>query len=424
MWNTLKKLWSIRDLRNRILFIAAMLIIFRIASHIPIPGVSTDALAQLFQQNQVLGFFNVFSGGALKNFSIVMMGVGPYITASIIFQVLQMVIPQLDEMAKEGASGQQKIQQYTRYAAVPLAMLQGFGTISLLQTASGNTILSTTMSTMDWVVAIATVTAGSIFLMWLGELITEKQLGNGVSLIIFAGIIAGLPTSLQQVFITFDSSQIPTVLAFLVVGFITIIGVVFVTEGQRNIPMSHARHHNATSQKSYLPLRVNQAGVIPIIFAVTLTTVPQLAAQWLLQINVGFLNPAMQFIVTWSQNQLVNGIFYFVLVVVFSYFYTGVVFHPERIAENLQRGGSFIPGIRPGKDTENYLRMVSNRILLAGALFLGTIAILPLIVQALSSGSFQNIAIGGTSLLIVVSVAIETVKQIEAQLTVREYDSL
>jgi preprotein translocase subunit SecY len=226
------------------------------------------------------------------------------------------------------------------------------------------------------------------------------------------------------VFITFDSSQIPTVLAFLVVGFITILGVVFVTEGQRNIPMSHARHHNATSQKSYLPLRVNQAGVIPIIFAVTLTTMPQLAAQWLLQINVGFLNPAMQFIITWSQNQLVNGIFYFVLVVVFSYFYTGVVFHPERIAENLQRSGSFIPGIRPGKDTENYLRMVSNRILLAGALFLGTIAILPLVVQAFASGSFQNIAIGGTSLLIVVSVAIETVKQIEAQLTVREYDAL
>ncbi len=417
-------MWSIRDLRNRILFIAALLVIFRITAHIPIPGVNAAALTSLFQQNQVLGFFNVFSGGALENFSIVMMGVGPYITASIIFQVLQMVIPQLDEMAKEGASGQQKIQQYTRYAAVPLAILQGFGTISLLQTASGNTILSTSMSIVDWVVAIGTVTAGSLFLMWLGELISEKQLGNGVSLIIFAGIIAGLPTSLQQIFITFDSSQIPTVLAFLVVGFITILGVVFVTEGQRNIPMSHARHHSATSQKSYLPLRVNQAGVIPIIFAVTLTTMPQLAAQWLLQINVGFLNPTMQFIITWSQNQLVNGVFYFVLVVVFSYFYTGVVFHPERIAENLQRSGSFIPGIRPGKDTENYLRMVSNRILLAGALFLGTIAVLPLIVQAFSTGGFQNIAIGGTSLLIVVSVAIETVKQIEAQLTVREYDTL
>ncbi len=423
MWKQLKKMWSIRDLRNRILFIAAMLVIFRVAAHIPIPGVNAAALTQLFQQNQVLGFFNVFSGGALENFSIVMMGVGPYITASIIFQVLQMVIPQLDEMAKEGASGQQKIQQYTRYVAVPMAALQGFGTISLLQTASGNTILSTSMSAMDWAVALATVTAGSIFLMWLGELISEKQLGNGVSLIIFAGIISGLPGSLQQIFLTFDPSQIPTILAFLVVGFITIIGIVFVTEGQRNIPISHARHHNATSQKSYLPLRVNQAGVIPIIFAVTIVTLPQLAAQWLLQINVGFLNPVMQWIVTMSQNQLVHGIFYFLFVVVFSYFYTAVVFHPERIAENLQRGGSFIPGIRPGKDTEDYLRSVSNRILLAGALFLGTIAVLPLIVQAFASGGFQNVAIGGTSMLIIVSVAIETVKQVEAQLTVREYDS-
>jgi preprotein translocase subunit SecY len=423
MFDTIKKLWKITDLRKRILFIAGVLVIFRIAAHIPIPGVNTGALQQLFSQNEVLGLVNVFSGGALENFSIVMMGVGPYITSSIIFQVLQMVIPQLEELSKEGATGQQKINQYTRWATVPLAALQAYGTINLLQTASGNNILSDAMTTWDWVVAIGTVTAGSIFLMWLGELISEKQLGNGVSMIIFAGIIAALPTTLQQIFVTFDSSQIPQLMAFALAGFLTIFGVVFITEGQRNIPIAHARHHQATKQKSYLPLRVNQAGVIPIIFAVTLVTAPPLVAQFLLQMNVGFLNGFMQGVITFFQSQLYNSIFYFILVVAFSYFYTSVVFHPDRIAENLQKGGSFIPGIRPGDDTANYLRMVSNRILLAGALFLGLIAILPNIAQAITSGSLAGVAIGGTSILIVVSVALETVKQIEAQLTLREYDS-
>lgn len=424
MQNMLQTIWKARDLRSKILFIVMVMLIFRVAAHIPIPGVNTGALQTLFQQNQLLGLFNVFSGGALENFSIVMLGVGPYITASIIFQLLQLIFPKIEEMAKEGASGQQRINTYTRWLAVPLAALQGYGTINLLQGASGGNILSQNMTALDWVVAISVVTAGSIFLMWLGELITEKGLGNGVSMIIFGGIIAGLPSTMQQLFISFDSSQLPTVLGFLAIGFLTIVGVVFVTEGQRNIPISHSRHHSASGQKSHLPLRVNQAGVIPIIFAVSLVLAPPLIAQYALQWNIAWLNPIAQGTISAFNNKLIYGLIYFVLVFSFTYFYTAVIFHPDRIAENLQRSGSFIPGVRPGNDTAEYLKMISNRILLAGAAFLGIIAVLPTVLQAFASGGIQNIAIGGTSILIVVSVAIETIKQVEAQLLLRDYDRL
>lgn len=425
MFATLKKIWKTHDLRNKLLFVAIMMLIFRVAAHIPIPGVDAAALESLFSQNQVLGLINLFSGGALENFSIVMLGVGPYITASIIFQLLQLVVPKLEEMAKEGGSGQQRINQYTRLLAVPLSALQAYATITLLQNASGGNILPPNMSLFDWIIAIVIVTAGSIFLMWLGELITEKNIGNGVSLIIFAGIVASLPSSLQQIFITFESSQLPILFAFLAIGFITIVGVVFITEGQRNIPISYARHHTAQGQqKSHLPIRINQAGVIPIIFAVSLVVAPTYLAQYLLQLNLAMpnLNNFLNGVVSAFQNQTIYATVYFLLVVVFTYFYTAVIFHPDRIAENLQRGGSFVPGVRPGKDTADYLKLVSNRLLLPGSLFLGGIAILPYILQAFASGSVQNLAIGGTSILIVVSVAIETVKQIEAQLLLRDYD--
>lgn len=425
MIKQLQKIWRVKDLRKRILYVVAMMVLFRFAAHIPIPGVDAGALQQLFAQNQLLGLFNVFSGGALENFSIVMLGVGPYITASIIFQLLQFIVPKFEEMAKEGESGQQKLNQYTRMLTVPLAALQGYGTITLLQNASGGSILTHTFTLFDWVIVLTTVTAGSIFLMWIGELVTEKKVGNGVSLIIFAGIIAGFPSSLQQLFLTFDASQLPTLLGFAFVTFLTIIGVVFVTEGQRNVPISHARHHLATTrgaQKSFLPLRVNQAGVIPIIFAISLLLAPPLVAQYLLGYNIAWLSGTLEGVIRTFNNQLYYGLIYFVLVVAFTYFYTAVIFHPDRVAENLQRGGSFIPGVRPGNPTAEYLKTVSTRILLAGALFLGAIAVLPLILQAIASGQFQNLAIGGTSLLIIVSVAIETVKQIEAQLLLRDYE--
>lgn len=424
MWDLIRKLWKTHDLRNKILFIVLIMLVFRVAAHIPIPGVDAGALQSVFSQNQVLGLLNVFSGGALENFSIVLLGVGPYITASIIFQLLQMIVPQLEEMSKE-AAGQQKIQRWTRLATVPLAALQGYGTITLLHNASGQQILSSSFSAWDWIVAITVVTTGSVFLMWLGELISEKHIGNGVSLIIFAGIIASIPSSVQQTFVSFDSTQIPLLLGFVAVGLLTIAGVVYVTEAQRNIPISHARHHSTQGQKSHLPLRVNQAGVIPIIFAVSLVLAPSLISQYLLQANlIPQLQGFFQGVISAFNDQRIYGLVYFVLVFIFSYFYTSVIFKPDRIAENLQRQGSFVPGIRPGKATSAYLQGVSNRILLAGALFLGVIAVLPLLLQAIGGGSTQNIAIGGTSLLIVVSVAIETVKQIEAQLMLREYEQL
>lgn len=423
MWGTIKKIWHAKDLRNKIIFVTLMMVLFRITAYIPIPGVDSGALKQLFSQNELLGFVNVFSGGALENFSIVMLGVGPYITSSIIFQILQIVVPRLEQLAKEeGEAGQKKINAYTRWATIPLAAIQGFATINLLQSASGGGILAPGMSVLDWVVAITVVTAGSVFLMWIGELITEKNIGNGVSLIIFAGIVAALPNTLQEVFVSFDSSQIPSLLGFAFIGFLTIVGVVYVTEGQRNIPISHPRHHAAGGQSSSLPIRVNQAGVIPIIFAIALVLAPPLVAQMTLQTGIPWVMSVSQWIIDAFNNQLVYGLVYFTLVVVFSFFYTGVIFHPDRIAENLQRQGSFIPGIRPGEDTESYVRTVSNRILLTGSLFLGFIAVLPLILQAFSSGNVQNLAIGGTSLLIIVSVAIETVKQIEAQLLLRDYE--
>ncbi len=425
MGDFLKKIWSTREVRSKLLFVLWIMIIFRIAAHLPIPGVNAAALQNLFAQNQLLGFINIFSGGALENFSVVMLGVGPYITASIIFQILQMIVPRLEDMVRdEGEAGQRKINQYTRLLTVPLAALQGYGTITLLQNAAGGTIFVGGLSLVDWVVAITVVTAGSVFLMWLGELITEKQIGNGVSLVIFSGIIAGLPSGIQQIGASFDSTQVPALLGFLVVGLITIIGVVYMTEGQRNIPISHARHYAARNQNSHLPMRLNQAGVIPIIFAVSLVLAPSFVAQFLLQMNIPWANGPAQAVVNAFQNQLFYGIVYFVLVVVFTYFYTGVVFRPDRIAENLQRQGSFIPGIRPGEDTMAYLQRISNRLLLVGSLFLGVIAILPLIIQALFSGTFSNLAIGGTSILIVVSVALETVKQLEAQLSLRDYDRL
>lgn len=421
MFDQLRRIWKTPDLRRKIIFVALMMMIFRFAAHIPIPGVNAAALQSLFSQNQIFGLLNVFSGGALENFSIVLLGVGPYITSSIVFQLLQYIIPRFEEMSKE-PSGQQKIQQYSRWMTVPFAALQGYATITLLQSASGGAVLTGGFTIMQWIVAISVVTAGSVFLMWLGELITEKNIGNGVSLIIFAGIIASLPSSIQQVFVTFDSSQLPSILGFLAVAFITIIGVVFVTEGQRNIPISHSRHHSAQGQRSHLPIRVNQAGVIPIIFAVSLVLAPSLVAQYLLQFNIPWMVGFLEGTVRAFNNQLIYGIVYFVLVFVFTYFYTAVIFKPDQISENLQRGGSFVPGVRPGKDTSAYLQQTSNRILLTGAIFLGFIAVLPNILQGVTSGGLQNLAIGGTSLLIVVSVAIETVKQIEAQLLLRDYD--
>jgi len=421
MMEKILKIWRMRDLRRNILFVLTMLVIFRLAAHIPIPGVNAQALRELFASNQLLGLMNLLSGGGLQNFSIVMMGVAPYITSSIIFQLLGMIIPSIEEMNKEEA-GRQKINMWTRWATVPLAILQAYGMITLLRRSSYQVLGS--LDALSYITIIITITAGTIFLMWIGELITEKKVGNGISLLIFAGIIAGVPQSFQQVVATYDSSQLFMILGFIIVAILTILGVVYVTEGQRNVPVQYARQmhggHSYGGSTTHLPLRVNMAGVIPIIFAVSILMFPSMIAQFFVTSQVAWLASASAWVIKAIQNQWVYGIIYFVLVVAFTYFYTEVVFHPDQVAENLQKQGGFIPGIRPGQPTARYLANIMHKITLAGAIFLGVIAILPLIMRSITG--VQALAIGGTSLLIVVSVVIETVKQIEAQMTMRQYD--
>lgn len=421
-WEKIKQVWNARDLRNNILFVLMMLVIFRAAANIPFPGVNTAALRDLFASNQVLGMLNLFSGGGMQTFSVVMMGVAPYITSAIIFQLLPMVFPKLEEMQKE-EQGKQKLTMWTRWATVPLAAMQSFGMITLLRKSSPGVVGD--MGPFDMLHMIVIITAGTIFLMWIGELITEKNVGNGISLLIFAGIISRLPQAIQKILVTFDPSQLFTIIAFAGIALATIVGVVFINEGQRNIPIQHARQARMGSMgggANYLPLRVNMAGVIPIIFAIALITFPPMVAQFMAQAQAAWLTSFADWINAFFQNQAVYGILYFVLVFAFTYFYTEVTFDPNKIAENLQKQGAFVPGIRPGNNTSQYLAYITHRITLFGGLFLGLIAVLPLIIQAFTN--MQVLTIGGASLLIVVSVTVETVKQIQSQLTMREYEGV
>jgi preprotein translocase subunit SecY len=418
----IKAVWRYKDLRMAILTVLGMLVIFRIAAHIPIPGVDVANLKDFFARNELLGMLNVLSGGAMANFSIVALGVGPYITASIILQLLTMIIPRLEELAKEGASGYQKINQYARILTVPLALLQAYAMVTMF--TRGNQPLIKGLDPTQMITTIIVMAAGSIFLMWLGELISEKHVGNGISLIIFAGIVERLPISFQQMILTFDKSQITNLIVFIILGFITIAGVVALTQGQRNIPVSFARRIRGMRMyggtDTYLPLRVNQAGMIPIIFAISLVLLPSLVGNFLVASRSAVLISFGRSMINFFQNQIIYGILYFVLVVAFTYFYTSIIFHPVQIAENLQKQGGFIPGLRPGVPTANFLNSINNRLMLAGAISLGIIAILPIITQ----GIFKTgaMTVGGASLLIVVSVVLETVKQIEAQIAMREYE--
>jgi len=423
MYDKLIQIWKAQDLRNSILFILGMLVIFRLAAHIPVPGVDVAALKDFFASNQILGLMNIFAGGGMTNFSIVMMGVGPYITSSIIFQLLAMIVPQLEEMNKE-ESGRQKVNKWTRWLTVPLAALEAYGMITLLRRSSH--LILGDVSTFGLLTMIVTVSAGTIFLMWLGELMTEKKVGNGISLLIFAGIVSGLLQTAQQVIVTFDPTQLYVILGFIVIALITIVGVVIINEGQRNVPVQYARQIRGNRMfggtATHLPLRVNMAGVIPIIFAISVVIFPPMIAQFFINARTTAIAHAAEWTINFFQNQLVYGILYFLLVFAFTYFYTEVIFHPTQIAENLQKQGGFIPGIRPGRHTSEYLANTTHKIIFVGALFLGIIAILPLILRYFTN--IQSLTIGGTSLLIVVSVVIETVKQIESQLTMREYEGM
>ncbi|MDP3762505.1 MAG: preprotein translocase subunit SecY [bacterium] len=409
------------ELRKKIFFVLGTLLIFRLAAVLPIPGVDTLRLKAFFEGNQFFGLLNIFSGGALDNLSVVMLGVGPYITASIIMQLLTMLIPRLKEIYhEEGEAGRQKFNQYSRLLTVPLAVVQGFGLLVLLERQG---ILGA-LSFPERLVNIAVVAAGSIFLMWLGELISEYGIGNGISILIFAGIVSGIPAAIQRTLFTFEPSQLPLFLGFLIAGIIIVAGVVIVTEGERPLPVSYAKRVRGNrvygGVSTHLPLRVNQAGVIPIIFALSILLFPQMIVNFLAQSSSPILQSASRAVLAFLSSTWAYASFYFILVFLFTYFYTAVTFDPEQISSNLQKQGAFVPGIRPGRPTAEHLARILNRITLIGALFLGLIAVLPLVMQATTG--IVALTIGGTGLLIVVSVVLETVKQIEAQLVMREYE--
>ena len=421
MIDKIMQVFRVKELRNKILFILGLLVVFRLAANIPLPGVDTAQLRSFFDANQLFGLLNMFSGGGLSNISIVLLGVGPYITASIIMQLLTMIVPRLEQLYKEeGEAGRQKFNMWTRWITVPLAAMQTFAMISLLRSQQ---VLGE-LSSFDMFAIVVVATAGTVFLMWLGELISEKGIGNGVSLIIFAGIVASLPSAFSRLAATFNSADFFSYLLFTVIGLATIAGVVLVNEGQRNIPISYAKRIRGNKTlggtSTHLPLRVNQAGVIPIIFAISIMLFPGVIASFFVNSQYQVLANSAQFVSQLFQNQIFYGVAYFVMVVLFTYFYTAVVFDPYKISDNLQKQGGYIPGIRPGESTALYLNKIINRITLSGSLFLGLIAVLPLVVQGITN--IATMTIGGTSILIAVSVVIEMIKQIESQMVMRDYE--
>lgn len=421
-FNKIIQIFKLRDLRNKILFVLAIFAVFRIMANIPIPGINAENLKDFFNQFQMFGLLNVFTGGALDNLSIVMLGLGPYITATIIFQLLTMIFPQLEKMYKEeGEAGRQKFNQYCRIATIPLAALQGYAMLILFQRQEVITQLSPTLL----FTSIFTITAGALFLMWLGELVSEKGIGNGVSLLIFAGIVADFPNSIRQMLAGWDPARIPSYLLFFGSSLLIIGGVVLINEARRNIPVSYAKRVRGMKMyggaSTYLPLNINPAGVIPIIFALSILLFPSMIANFLGGMQ-GSIGDIAKKVGDFFQDPWVYGILYFLLVCIFTYFYTAVTFDPKAIATNLQKMGGFIPGIRPGESTANFMYFILNRVLLIGALFLGAIAVMPSIIQGVTAVQQFKFLVGGTSLLIVVSVVLETVRQIKAQLEMHEYE--
>lgn len=407
-------------IRRRILFTLAALVVFRFLAVIPIPGIDVARLGSLLAGNQFLGLLNIFSGGGLSNLSIVMLGVGPYITASIIMQLLTMMSPKLKQIyQEEGEAGRAKFSQYSRLLAVPLAIMQAFAFIRILQSQA----VLPALTGMELLVNIVVIAAGSMFLMWIGELITEFGIGNGVSLLIFAGIVAALPTSLTQIAYSFDPSQIPLYIGFLIAAILVIVGVVTITEAERPIPVTYAKRVRGNKVyggvSTYLPLRLNQSGVIPIIFALSILLFPQMIFNFMAQSTNPVVADVAGKALVFMANPWLYALIYFLLVFFFTYFYTAVTFDPQQISTNLQKNGAFIPGVRPGESTADYIAKILTRITLVGALFLGFVAVLPLLMQGLTG--ITTLAIGGTALLIVVSVVLDLIKKIDAQASMREY---
>lgn len=416
----MKNIFKFPEIRKKLTFTLIFIIIFRLLAHIPTPGVDVSAIRAFLSGNVFLGLFDLFNGGGFQNFSIVTLGLGPYINVSIIVQLLTVMIPALEEMQKEGESGREKINMYTRLFTVPMALIQSFGIYFLL---SKQGVIGS-LGNFDLLILMLSLTAGAMLLVWIGELVTEYGIGNGISLLIFVGIISRLPVSLVSFLGTIDSYNFMNALLFLAVAIIVVVGVVLVNEGTRNIVIEYGRR-GTRSQKitNYLPIKINQAGVIPIIFAVSVVMLPSVLASPLQQLDNSFFRNLGYFLSqNFSSSSLGYNILYFILVFGFTYFYTSVQFNPEKIADDIKKRGGFVPGIRPGSNTTKYIKNIVDRITLAGALFLGLIAILPYMIQFFMSG-VNNLTVGGTGLLIVVSVVLETIRQVESLTVTRSYDS-
>ncbi len=413
------------DLRDKILFTLFILVIYRLAAHIPIPGVDPENLRQLFGRNQLLGFLDLFSGGALSNFSVVAMGVYPYITASIIMQLMVGIVPAFEKLAKEGGdAGRARINQYTHLLTVPLAALQGFGQAIVLTTTNPPVLTNFGFPNypLETVAVITTLTAGTIFAMWLGELISEQGIGSGISIIIFGGIVAAVPQRIGQMV---QSGQLGALLFFVFITVVTIVGIVYIQEGHRRVPVQYGKRVRGTKlyggQSTHIPLRVNSAGMIPLIFAISILIFPGVIAGYFVGSSNAFISGAANAIVNaFNQNSPVYWIVYFIMVMGFTYFYTDIIFRQQNLPEVLQQQGGFIPGIRPGKRTEEYLNGVLQRITLVGALFLGLVAIMPFLVRDVTETT--TLIITSTGLLIVVGVVLDTMKQLQAQLLMRHYE--
>jgi len=413
------KIFKSPEIRRKIFFTLLMIVVFRLLTHVPTPGVDVSAIRAFLQNNVFMGLFDLFSGGGFQNFSLVTLGVGPYINVSIIIQLLTIMIPSLEELSKEGESGREKINSYTRLFSVPMALIQSFGIYFLLNKQG----VISQLNVFDLLILMLSLTVGSMILVWLGELVTEYGIGNGISLLIFVGIIGRLPIDIASFVSTLDASSILTALVFLALTVLTIAGVVMVNEGTRNIVIEYGRR-GVSSQKvtNYLPIKINQAGVIPIIFAVSVVMLPSIVATPLQGSSNVFLQNLGSFLaINFNQQSLGYNILYFALVVGFTYFYTFVQFNPEKIADDVKKRGGFIPGIRPGSNTTKYLGGIVNRITLAGALFLGAIAIMPFIIQQFLG--VNNLSIGGTGLLIVVSVVLETIRQVQSMTATKSYEN-
>jgi preprotein translocase subunit SecY len=428
----MQKFFSYPDLRKKVFAMLFLIIFIRVLAHIPLPGIDIQALKQFFNQNQLFGLLNMFSGGTMENFSIVLMGVGPYITASIVIQLLATIIPSLEALSKEGEQGERRKNMYVRWLTVPLALIQSYAMITLLTKGTGGiNVIPGGLTSTNLLIALIVTMAGTMFLMWLGEIMSEIGFGNGISLIITIGIIAGFPTMVRNtIAVVFtgaavDWNKVISLIIFVIIFIIVIASIVVTNEAVRKIPVSYARQARGMTNfgrvDSHIPMRITQAGVMPIIFALALMLFPTTLANLLQGSNIQWVSSSSQWIIAnLNQGTFLYGLFYFLLVFGFTFFYTSIVFNPKQVAENLQKRGGFIPGVRPGRETEIYLKTLISRINLFGGIFLAIIAILPFIVQNIVK--IDTLYLGGTGILIIVSVVLETMRQIRAQYLMRSYE--